>query len=128
VGRWEKGLIIKKNSHRRNGDAKLLADRCSVRRDVLCHHDTNGIIKFCLEEIAIHNVNKSVSKSSQRLDSFGMLPELKIKILTLLPKRQLLWSGLRNRETAKHAITNSKAVKAAFLFIAETRNDFRYLV
>jgi len=57
-----------------------------------------------------------------------MLPELKIEILTLLPKRQLLWSGLRNRETAKHAITNRKAVKAAFLFIAETRNDFRYLV
>src|SRR6516164_10952259 len=86
-------MLIKKNPHRWIRDAKLLADRCPVPRGVFGHQDTNGIIKFRLEEIAICNVDESVGESSERLNSFRMLLKAKIKIFALLPKRQLLRIG-----------------------------------
>ena len=63
VGR-QKVMLIKKNPHRWIRDAKLLADQCPVPRGVFGHQDTNGIIKFRLEEIAICNVDESVGESS----------------------------------------------------------------
>src|SRR5262249_18825650 len=89
VGR-EKVIFIKENSHRRIRDAKLLADQFTVLCEVFGHQDTNGIIKFRLEEIAVYNVDKSIGESSERLNFFRMLPELKVKVFGLLPKRKLL--------------------------------------
>ena len=79
----------------------MLADQCPVPRGVFGHQDTNGIIKFRLEEIAICNVDESVGESSERLNSFRMLLKAKIKIFAaeaaIAPNRIGTYGKSQNR-------------------------------